>query len=100
MATSGLSRAVEILREHAAFLRAKGIAHASIVGSVARRSDDDSSDLDVLIETAEDHRLTVFDLVEIGERLSSSYGRHVDLIPAGALRARHAELREEAVRAF
>ncbi len=54
----------------------------------------------LLIETAEDHRLTVFDLVEIGERLSSSYGRHVDLIPAGALRARHADLREEAVRAF
>ncbi len=100
MSQLGLPRAIEMLREHAGFLREKGIAHASVVGSVADGSNDAASDLDVLIETSADHRLTMFDLVEIGERLSTSYGRHVDLIPSGALKPRHIALREAAVRAF
>ena len=99
-AQTGLARAIEVLRQHQQYLIEKGIIHASVVGSVAGGTDDLTSDLDVLIDAKVGHGLTIFDLVDIGDRLSHAYGRHVDIIPSGALRARHQALRDGAVRAF
>jgi predicted nucleotidyltransferase len=95
-----LRRAVDMLRGESLYLRGKGIAHASVVGSLARGTSDPASDLDVLIEPLPEHRLTIFDLVEIEQHLANSFGTSVDIIPIGGLRPRHRSLVESAVRAF
>jgi predicted nucleotidyltransferase len=97
---AGLARAIEVLRQNRQYLTDKGVLHASVIGSVASGTDNLTSDLDVLIDAKAGHGLTIFDLVDIGDRLSHAYGRHVDIIPAGALRPRHQALRDGAVRAF
>jgi hypothetical protein len=57
-----LDSALAILRAHAPDLRARGVAHAAIFGSVARGDADARSDVDVLVELDQEKRISLFRL--------------------------------------
>ena len=68
---------------------------AYLFGSVARGEDDDSSDIDLLIEF--DHDSSLFDLKHIEDGLTTLLGVSVDVVSAGALLKRDEHIRREAV---
>jgi len=68
---------------------------AYLFGSVARGEDDDSSDIDLLIEF--DHDSSLFDLKHIEEGLTVLLGVSVDVVSAGGLLDRDEHIRREAV---
>ncbi len=61
-------------------LEARGIAHAALVGSVARGQDRDNSDVDVVVTPASGRRLDLIDLGGVQTLLDDGFGREVDLI--------------------
>jgi len=95
-----LRAAADIVLQQAPFLRSRGVLHASIVGSVADKRAGSDSDLDILIHPDPQGHMTIYDLVDIRERLSDSYGSSVDVISAGALTRRHRLFEETAIRVF
>lgn len=90
---------VAILRAHAEDLRRRGVAHASVFGSVARGEDRPDSDIDIMVELEPDVGILAFS--EIRLHLSDLLGRRVDLVTPGGLHAfaRPSALRD-AVRVF
>src|ERR1043165_1657679 len=52
--------ALATLRHHASELRALGVVHAAVFGSVARGDHRPGSDLDIMIDVAPEARLTVY----------------------------------------
>lgn len=62
------------------FCQRWGIVEFALFGSVLREDFNDDSDIDVLVQFREDKRLTLFDLVEMGDELETIFGRKVDLI--------------------
>jgi uncharacterized protein len=92
------ARALEIIAEHEAELRAMGVRTLSIFGSVARDQATPKSDVDVLVEF--DRPVGYFHLFDVQDRLEMFLGCKVDLVTRGGLRS---ELRDqilaEAVRA-
>lgn len=81
---TSLDPIVDVLRSHAAELRARGVAHAAVFGSVARREDREGSDVDILVELEPDVGILAF--TELRLDLSELLGRRVDLVTAGGLR--------------
>jgi predicted nucleotidyltransferase len=71
-----------ILRQNEAELRACGIRHAAIFGSVSRGDARANSDLDVLIEIDKTARLTVFDYVAIKRAVAELFPGPVDVVSA------------------
>ena len=69
------------LRAHAAELRAAGIRHLSLFGSVARGEAGPESDIDLAIEIDRDAGLDLFGLIALERRLNEMLGRKVDLTP-------------------
>jgi predicted nucleotidyltransferase len=64
----------------AAFCRKHRIKRLSLFGSAARDDFRPESDVDVLLEFAEDSRASLFDLVELQDELSTLFaGRTVDV---------------------
>ena len=59
-------------------LKKHGIQKAAICGSFARGEESEDSDIDILVEVAED--LSLFDLVGIKLEIEEIVGREVDLI--------------------
>ena len=55
-------RALTILREHEAELRAKGVAHLRLFGSVARDEATELSDVDVLVDFEPEKPVTLLTL--------------------------------------
>jgi uncharacterized protein len=72
---------VESLRAHAAELRAAGIRHVSLFGSVARGEAGPDSDIDLAVELDRDKHITLIGLAGIELRLGELLGRKVDLLP-------------------
>ncbi len=91
-------RALRIIGEHRAELRALGVTSLSIFGSVARDEAGAASDIDLLVEF--DRPIGYFHLFDVHDRLEAILDCKVDLVTRGGLRA---ELRQgilaEAVRA-
>src|SRR5260370_42192992 len=69
------------LRAHEAELRAAGIRHLSLFGSVARGEAEVGSDVDLAAELERDAHLGLFGLAALERRLSEILGRKVDLLP-------------------
>lgn len=90
-----------ILREHEPELKATGIAHLRLFGSVARGEQTHGSDIDLLADFDESTRMTLVKLCHIQHQISDLLGAEVDLIPSRGLRdfARENATRE-AVLAF
>lgn len=78
--------AIDTLRKHEGALRAHGIAHAAIFGSVARGNNRPDSDLDILVEFEPGAEGTIFDYVRLKRYVASLFEGPVDVIDRAALK--------------
>jgi uncharacterized protein len=89
------------LRQYEPELKAAGIVHLHLHGSVARHEASETSDVDLIAELDPDKGLSLLDIVGLENRLSDLLGVHVDLSPAHMLKAPVAlKAADEAVLAF
>lgn len=72
--------ALNTLKQHEKDLRALGISHAGIFGSVARGENRPDSDLDILIDTDPNVRITVYDYVGLKEYVAGLFKGSVDVV--------------------
>jgi predicted nucleotidyltransferase len=74
-----MNRNIEKIKEKILpVLKKHGIKKAAICGSFARGEESEDSDIDILVEVAED--LSLFDFVGIKLEIENIIGREVDLI--------------------
>jgi predicted nucleotidyltransferase len=96
-----LETALRSLLSHEAELRAAGVRHAAVFGSVARGDATASSDIDVLVELDPEARVSLYALMGIELRLRDVFGRKVDVVSRRGLRPRLDDgILEDAVSAF
>jgi uncharacterized protein len=81
-----LEKALAILRANERDLRAKGVLHAAIFGSVARGNARPESDVDIMVDVDPGRRLGLFDFVGIKHKLEDLLQVNVDLSESKALR--------------
>jgi len=81
-----LQKALAILRANEPRLRAKGVVHAAIFGSLARGEARSDSDVDVMVDLDPDRRLSLFDFASIRGDLEDMLRVRVDLSQAKALK--------------
>jgi predicted nucleotidyltransferase len=86
---------IERLRQHEPELKAAGIVHLHVFGSVARDEATSASDVDVMADFDESKRLSLVKVASLQQRLSTILGRDVDLSSAEWMRER---VRENALR--
>ena len=60
-------------------LRARGVAHAALFGSVARGDDRPDSDIDIMVEIAPDARIGLFQYAGIVHYLEDLFPARVDV---------------------
>ena len=77
------------LRSHLAEIRAFGVIHVAVFGSVARGESSAGSDVDILVQF--DHPVGLFAFARLQRYLEELLGRSVDLVTPGAIRP---EMRE------
>jgi predicted nucleotidyltransferase len=92
---------IEKLRLHEQELRAAGIVHLRVFGSVARGDGTAQSDVDLMADFDRTRRLTLFGMARLENRLSDLLGVRVDLSPADSMKERvRARALREAIHAF
>jgi hypothetical protein len=92
---------IEILRRHEPELRAAGIVHLRLFGSVARGEQSAQSDVDLMADFDRSMRLNLFNLAHLENRLSDLLGVKADLSLADSMRERvRARAVHEAIDAF
>lgn len=84
---------IKKLRIHESELRALGIVHLSLFGSMARG--ELGNDVDLMADFDTSRRLTLFDMSGMELRLAEIVGMKVDLAPAKMLKQ---SVKEQAVR--
>jgi uncharacterized protein len=67
------------LRECEAELRAKGVAHAALFGSIARGEQRPGSDIDIMVEIAPEARIGLYQYVGIVHYLEDLFPIRVDV---------------------
>lgn len=96
-----IGRALAILRAHEDGLRAKGVLHAAVFGSVARGSARPDSDVDVLVELDYARGLSLFDYSGICEDIRDLFGGRADVASKGGLKPGYRDsILSDAVYAF
>jgi predicted nucleotidyltransferase len=78
--------AIATLRRHEADLRARGIRHAGVFGSVSRGENRPDSDLDIIIDIEPDAHVTVFDYVGLKEYIAGLFEAPVDVVSREGLK--------------
>jgi predicted nucleotidyltransferase len=78
--------ALAILRQSEPALRARGVRHAALFGSIARGDNRPDSDIDVLVEFDPDAHVTVFDYVGVKNYIAGLFEGSVDVIDRAALK--------------
>jgi uncharacterized protein len=79
---------IEKLKEREADLRAQGVAHAALFGSVARGDNGPYSDIDIMVELDPAARVTMFDYVGIKEYIEAMFNQPVDVVNRDGLKPR------------
>lgn len=74
------------LKEAEPALRARGIRHAAVFGSIARGEERPDSDIDILVDLDPEARLTIYDYVAIKEYVSGLFDGAVDVVSSGGLK--------------
>lgn len=93
-------RVIEKLRAHEAELRAEGVTHVFLFGSVARGEADEKSDVDIFYDYHAP-KFSLLDLVRVQDRLSEILGTDVDAMTRDSVHRRiRAEVEAEAVQVF
>ena len=77
---------LRILRAHEAELRALGVAHLCLFGSLARGEAGPDSDVDVALDVPPSRRFSLLDLAEVRLTLCDILGRDVDAVTLQDLR--------------
>ena len=94
-------RILVILREHEQELKAAGLLHLRLFGSVARGDNTRESDVDLLADLDDSKQLGLFTLVGIQNQLTDLLGTEVHLSLSNSLRPRMLDyVAKEAVPAF
>ena len=75
-----LSAALQTLRDHQPELRALGVRHASVFGSVARCESRPDSDVDVLVELDPERPIGIFEYSRIKLNIAELIGGPVDVV--------------------
>ena len=92
---------IERLRRHEAELKAAGVQHLRLFGSVARGEETEHSDVDLMADVDPAQRRTLLTLARIQNMLCDVLGAKVDLSLTGALREPiKSRAQREAVLAF
>ncbi len=92
---------IETLRRHEPELKAAGILHLYLFGSVARGEELAQSDVDLMAYLDHSKRLILVGMAHLENRLSDLLGVRVDLSPAQSMKeAVHARAVREAIHAF
>jgi uncharacterized protein len=79
---------IEKLKEREADLRAHGVTHAAVFGSVARNEQNAESDIDILVDLDPAIVATMFDYAGLKDTVASLFEGSVDVIDREALKAR------------
>jgi predicted nucleotidyltransferase len=77
---------IATLREFESELRARGIRHAALFGSVARGTAGPDSDIDIMIEIDPDADVTLFEYVGLKRYIAELFPGPVDVVDREALR--------------
>ena len=77
---------IDTLVDHKDELRARGVRHAALFGSVARDEARPDSDIDIMIEFAPDASLDIFAYVELKDLIESLLPGPVDVVNKAALK--------------
>ncbi len=94
-------RILGILRQHEPELKAAGIAHLRLFGSVARGDAKVTSDIDLLVDLDEAKAVGLFTVVRLQNQLTDLVGAEVHLSLANSLRPLLlTEIARDAVPAF
>ena len=89
------------LREREAELRARGVRHAALFGSVARNEQRPDSDIDILVDLDPAIVATMFDYAGVKDYVAGLFQDSVDVIDRDALKPRfRAHAAADAVYAF
>ena len=78
--------AIAILRRNEPALRARGIRHAAIFGSVARGDSGPDGDLDIIIDIDPEAHVTLFDYVGLKDYIAGLFDGPVDVVDRDALK--------------
>lgn len=78
--------AIATLRRNESDLRARGIRHAAVFGSVARGDNRADSDLDILVEFEPEADGSVYDYMRLKDYVASLFEGPVDVIDREALK--------------
>lgn len=90
-----------VLRQHEPELRASGVVHLRLFGSVARGESSSRSDIDLIAELDRSKHPTLLTLVRLENRLTDLLGVKVDLSLGDAMKeAVRLRASEEAILAF
>jgi predicted nucleotidyltransferase len=92
--------ALSILRRAEAELRARGVRHAALFGSVARGEARPDSDLDIMIDVDPDASIGVHEYVELKDYIAGLFEGPVDVVSRDALKPHIRPAIADAVYAF
>jgi predicted nucleotidyltransferase len=81
-----LAETLQILRQNEAMLRARGIMHAAVFGSVARGEASHGSDVDILVDLEPDRPCGVYEFVRLQLDIGELIGAKADLAERTALK--------------
>lgn len=91
---------IRTLRAHEAELRAEGISHVYLFGSVARGEADDRSDVDLFYDYDPD-RFGFLQFMKIRDLAPEIIGRPVDIMPRDGIRTRiRPDVEKAAIKVF
>lgn len=77
---------IKRLRDSEAQLRASGVLHAALFGSVARGEQNENSDIDILVELDPSRIVTMFDYASLKDEVQSLFPVSVDVVDRDALK--------------